>query len=45
MTAFGLVLMPIPGRANHTLGQRLHSGATEGEGTQNYWCGAQAAGV
>jgi divalent metal cation (Fe/Co/Zn/Cd) transporter len=45
LTAFGLVLMPILGRANHTLGERLHSGATEGEGTQNYLCGAQAAGV
>ncbi len=45
LTAFALVLMPILGRANHRLGHRLGSGATEGEGTQNYLCAAQAAGV
>ena len=40
-----LVLMPVLGRANHRLGARLGSEATEGEGTQNYLCAAQAAGV
>lgn len=45
LTAVALVLMPILGCANHKLGARLKSGATEGEGTQNYLCAAQAAGV
>ncbi|ORV46307.1 hypothetical protein AWC00_04675 [Mycobacterium conspicuum] len=45
LTALALVLMPTLGRANHRLGTRLRSQATEGEGTQNYLCGAQAAGV
>ncbi|MCQ4365498.1 cation transporter [Mycobacterium gordonae] len=45
LTALALVLMPILGWANHRLGARLHSGATEGEGTQNYLCATQAAGV
>ena len=45
LAALGLVLMPILGRANHRLGARLGSEATEGEGTQNYLCGVQAAGV
>ena len=45
LTALALVLMPVLGRANHRLGTRLRSQATEGEGTQNYLCGAQAAGV
>lgn len=45
LTAFGLALMPVLGWANHRLGARLDSGATEGEGTQNYLCAAQAAGV
>jgi divalent metal cation (Fe/Co/Zn/Cd) transporter len=45
VTAIGLVLMLVLGWANHTLGERLDSGATEGEGAQNYLCGAQAAGV
>lgn len=45
LTAIALVTMPILGRANHKLGARLGSGATEGEGTQNYLCAAQAAGV
>ncbi len=39
------MLTPILGRANHRLGARLGSEATEGEGTQNYLCAAQAAGV
>lgn len=45
LTALALLLMPVLGWANHRLGARLHSGATEGEGTQNYLCAAQAAGV
>jgi divalent metal cation (Fe/Co/Zn/Cd) transporter len=45
LTAVALLLMPVLGRANHQLGARLGSGATEAEGIQNYLCGAQAAGV
>jgi divalent metal cation (Fe/Co/Zn/Cd) transporter len=45
LTAAALVLMPVLGWANRRLGVRLDSGATEGEGTQNYLCAAQAAGV
>jgi divalent metal cation (Fe/Co/Zn/Cd) transporter len=45
LTAVALLLMPILGLANHKLGARLGSSATEGEGTQNYLCAAQAAGV
>ncbi|WP_080552543.1 cation transporter [Mycobacterium intracellulare] len=45
LTALALLLMPVLGRANHRLGARLGSGATEAEGIQNYLCGAQAAGV
>ncbi len=45
LTALALVLMPILGWANHRVGARLGSAATEGEGTQNYLCAIQAAGV
>ncbi|MEB4211591.1 cation transporter [Mycobacterium sp. 94-17] len=45
LTALALVLMPVLGRANHRLGSRLGSGATEAEGIQNYMCAAQAAAV
>ncbi len=45
LTAVSLMLMPILGRAKHTLAVRLGSAATAGEGTQNYLCGAQAAAV
>jgi divalent metal cation (Fe/Co/Zn/Cd) transporter len=45
LTVFALLLMPVLGRANRRLGARLHSEATEGEGTQNYLCAIQAAGV
>ena len=45
LTAVGLLLMPALGWANHKLGARLESEATAGEGTQNYLCAAQAAGV
>jgi divalent metal cation (Fe/Co/Zn/Cd) transporter len=37
--------MPLLGRAKHRLAERLGSGATAGEGTQNVLCGAQAAAV
>lgn len=45
LTSLALVLMPALGWANRHLGARLRSGATEDEGTQNYLCAAQAAGV
>ena len=45
LAAASLVLMPILGRVNHSLAERLDSAATAGEGTQNYLCGAQAAAV
>jgi divalent metal cation (Fe/Co/Zn/Cd) transporter len=45
LTALALVLMPTLGWVKHKLGARLGSGATKGEGTQNYLCAAQAAGV
>jgi len=45
LTAASLVLMPILGRAKHSLAERLGSAATAGEGNQNYLCGAQAAAV
>jgi hypothetical protein len=37
--------MPVLGIAKRRLGERLGSGATAGEGTQNLMCAAQAAGV
>jgi len=45
LTAGALLLMPILGRAKHRLAVRLGSGATKGEGTQNYLCAAQAGAV
>ncbi|WP_425518496.1 cation transporter [Mycobacterium spongiae] len=45
LTAVALLLMPVLGWANRRVGARLKSGATRGEGTQNYLCAAQAAGV
>ena len=45
LTAVSVLLMPILGRANHNVGERLGSEATEGAGMQNYLCAAQAAGV
>ncbi len=45
LTASSLVIMPVLGVAKHRLGDRLGSGATAGEGTQNVMCAAQAAGV
>lgn len=45
LTALALVAMPILGWADHVLGARLGSEATEGAGNQNYLCAAQAAAV
>ena len=45
LTAVALLEMPLLGYTKHKLGVRLGSGATSGEGTQNYLCGAQAAAV
>lgn len=45
LTAVALLEMPLLGRTKHRLAARLDSGATHGEGTQNYLCGAQAAAV
>jgi divalent metal cation (Fe/Co/Zn/Cd) transporter len=45
LTATSVVLMPLLGRAKHRLAERLGSGATAGEGTQNILCGIQAAAV
>ena len=45
VTAASLVVMPALGAAKRRLARRLDSGATAGEGTQNYLCAAQAAAV
>ena len=45
LTASSLVIMPVLGIAKRRLGERLGSGATAGEGTQNLMCAAQAAAV
>jgi divalent metal cation (Fe/Co/Zn/Cd) transporter len=45
LTAVALLLMPILGRAKQTLGARLGSRATTGEGMQNYLCAAQSGAV
>ena len=45
LTATSVVLMPLLGKAKHKLADRLGSGATAGEGTQNVLCGIQAAAV
>lgn len=45
LTAVALLEMPLLGYTKQKLGTRLGSGATFGEGTQNYLCGAQAAAV
>lgn len=45
LTAIAVLLMPTLGRVKRLLAVRLGSGATAGEGIQNYLCGAQAAGV
>ena len=45
LTAASVIIMPVLGIAKHRLGERLGSGATAGEGTQNLICAAQAAAV
>ena len=45
VTATSLVVMPVLGATKRRLARRLDSGATAGEGTQNYLCAAQAAAV
>jgi len=45
VTAASLVVMPLLGAGHkQRLGKRLHSGATTGEGMQNYLCAAQSRG-
>lgn len=43
--ASSLLVMPLLGYAKQRLGARLDSGATAGEGIQNYLCAAQAGAV
>ncbi len=45
LTGSALLVMPLLGRVKHTLGDRLGSAATTGEGTQNYLCAVQAGAV
>ena len=45
VTAASLLVMPLLGQAKQRLGERLDSGATTGEGIQNYLCAAQAGAV
>jgi divalent metal cation (Fe/Co/Zn/Cd) transporter len=45
VTAASLLVMPLLGRAKARWGERLDSGATTGEGIQNYLCAAQAGAV
>ena len=45
VTAASVIIMPVLGITKHRLGERLGSGATMGEGTQNLMCAAQAAAV
>ena len=45
LAASSLLIMPLLGYAKQRLGARLHSGATAGEGIQNYLCAAQAGAV
>jgi divalent metal cation (Fe/Co/Zn/Cd) transporter len=45
LTALSVVIMPVLGTAKRRLGERLDSGTTAGEGTQNLMCAAQAAAV
>jgi divalent metal cation (Fe/Co/Zn/Cd) transporter len=45
LAASSLLVMPILGYAKQRLGARLGSGATAGEGVQNYLCSAQAGAV
>jgi divalent metal cation (Fe/Co/Zn/Cd) transporter len=45
LAASSLLVMPVLGYAKQRLGARLNSGATAGEGIQNYLCAAQASAV
>jgi divalent metal cation (Fe/Co/Zn/Cd) transporter len=45
LAASSLLVMPILGYAKQRLGARLGSGATAGDGIQNYLCAAQAGAV
>lgn len=45
VTAASLLVMPALGKAKQRLGKQLDSGATTGEGIQNYMCAAQAGAV
>jgi divalent metal cation (Fe/Co/Zn/Cd) transporter len=45
VAASSLLVMPVLGYAKQRLGARLDSGATAGEGIQNYLCAAQAGAV
>ena len=45
VTAASLLVMPALGQAKQRLGKQLDSGATTGEGIQNYMCAAQAGAV
>lgn len=45
LAAVAVAVMPLLGWAKRRLAARLGSGATAGEGTQNYLCAAQAAAV
>jgi divalent metal cation (Fe/Co/Zn/Cd) transporter len=45
LAASSLLVMPVLGYAKQRLGARLDSGATAGEGIQNYLCAAQAGAV
>jgi divalent metal cation (Fe/Co/Zn/Cd) transporter len=45
LTASSVIIMPALGAAKRRLGERLDSGATAAEGTQNLMCAAQAAAV
>ena len=45
LTMSSVIVMPLLGRAKHRLGERLGSGATSGEGTQNMLCAYLAGAV
>jgi divalent metal cation (Fe/Co/Zn/Cd) transporter len=45
LSVSSIIVMPQLGNAKHRIGQRLGSGATTGEGTQNMLCAYLAAGV
>ena len=45
LAASSVLVMPVLGCAKQRLGARLDSGATAGEGIQNYLCAAQAGAV